>query len=290
MSSFHPRPHAGLLWAVMIPLIFGSAATSHAVDAPLAVVQGEPVTQKDVSDAAAGSYQDTILNHLILERLVDAAAKKAGVSVTPAEVDSALKSWKDDRFNGDENAYEAALMQDGMSPTLYSDVLRVQMLAQRVVTATTHLDDDDYDQVLVQRLAIHTRKDAEQVFAWLTAGWDILDIQRKNHVNVELLTATWFSRWDNRIPPEALAPLFKLKPTEFMRPVPQPDGPGYEILILQQHRSGAAVPPSDRQVAAVSLLPGKIRASLQEWWVALQKQVAEARAAGAAGATGAPAH
>jgi len=271
----------------MIPLIFGHAPASYAADAPLAVVQGEAITQKDVSDAAAGAYRDTLLNHLILERLVEAAAKKAGVSVAPAEVEAALKSWKDDRFNGDENAYESALMQDGMSPTLYADVIRVQMLAQRVVTATTHLDDSDYDQVLVQRLAIHTREDAERVFAWLTAGWDILDIQRKNHVNVEFLTADWFSRWDSRIPANALAPLFKLKPTEFMRPIPQPGGPGYEILIMQQHRSGAAVTAADRQVAAVSLLPGKIRASLQEWWVALQKQVAEARAAGGAGA---PAH
>ncbi|MDQ2732251.1 MAG: SurA N-terminal domain-containing protein, partial [Armatimonadota bacterium] len=88
-------------------------------DAPLATVNGQAITGKDVDAVTDHIFRSAALKHLVMRTLIDQEAKKAGAAVTDADVDAALNQWKATAFGGDEARYTASLDQEGLTPLLY---------------------------------------------------------------------------------------------------------------------------------------------------------------------------
>lgn len=263
------------------PRSASAAATASTDDAPAATVNGQVITGKDVEAAVDHIFREAALKHLVMKTLIDQEAKKAGVSVTDTDVDTALNEWKLAAFGGDDAHYAASLDEEGLTPKLYREVLRENILAQKIAAATTRLEDADFDQLDVVPILAHTREQAQQVYESLVAtqrgqpGMPLDQLMAQGHFTVQWRKQTSVLRFDSRLDPGFMDGLFTLPIGSFAPPTASADGQGFEVLKIVGHRSGAKFATTDRVIWADTLLREKTRRHLQEWWVAMEKQVAQ---------------
>jgi hypothetical protein len=122
----------------------------------VAVVGGRSVSRADLAAAlaqsrrayaaggrafpAAGTPAFDHLRALALGVLVDRArlevvAAKHGITITPAQVDTALRRYVQESFGGDEKRFRESLRREGMTEAGIRAALRTQLLAAAVTNA-----------------------------------------------------------------------------------------------------------------------------------------------------------
>lgn len=157
----------------------------------VATVNGEKITQSQLYQQLVAGYGAETLDNMILSRLVNQEAARAGVQVTDAEFEAELAKVKAS-FGGDM-AYEQTLRQYfGMNDAQFRDYLRMQMTATRVLekqltpddaTLKQHFDEQQSSaetrQIMARHILVATEEEARDIKAQLDAGADFAALAKE---------------------------------------------------------------------------------------------------------------
>jgi parvulin-like peptidyl-prolyl isomerase len=89
--------------------------------------------------------RNAIVRSLVQQAEFEIAAEELGISVTDEEVDKRLEEFKQ-QFGGDEDAYQAALEEQGLTEEAALQLLRDRTLSEKVfeeITSTVEVTDED---------------------------------------------------------------------------------------------------------------------------------------------------
>ena len=260
-------------------LIGACSPASRAQDAPLATVGAQAITQKDVNALIDQYYREAALKALIRKTLIDQQAAKAGVSLSDDDLTAGFQHWKKTTYGDDDAAFQLALGREGLTPALYLEAFREGVIARKIVAKTTILDDSDFDKVTLSAFIFKTPAEAKLAFETLRSHQAL---GRAFPEPPEMLPPIIVQRYDNRFSEAGQAALFTNRAGTYFPPIPWADPPGYLAATIAERHPGVNLPTLDRQVWAPGLLQRKTEHGLQEWWVALEKQVQLDYAAAAA--------
>lgn len=125
-----------------------SAATAYLLldrrggtDPVVATVNGDAIHRSEYDKAVAAGNGGQVLDGLILERLVEAEAKKRGITVDAQQTAGLLADQKKN-FASDQE-YQAALAQAGISETDLLKRLRINELLRQMVADQTQVTDQE---------------------------------------------------------------------------------------------------------------------------------------------------
>jgi parvulin-like peptidyl-prolyl isomerase len=208
-----------LLMGISVALLAGCGGTTNASlsgdDA--AVVGSTPITKtefQDLMDRAERSYKaqkkafpkpgsteyeqlkTQALTYLVQQAEFSEEAGNMGIKVSDSDVDTRIEQLKKQFYGGSENRYEKALSQQGVTPDEARDVIRQQIISERVfkkVTSTVKISDSQvkayyathksqYGQpetrqvrhILVQKKAL-----ADSLYAQLKGGASFAELAKK---------------------------------------------------------------------------------------------------------------
>jgi len=158
-----------LLMGISVALLAGCGGTTTASlsgdDA--AVVGSTPITKtefQDLMDRAERSYKaqkkpfpkpgsaeyeqlkTQALTYLVQQAEFSEEAGNMGIKVSDSDVDKRIEQLKKQFYGGSENRYEKALSQQGVTPDEARDVIRQQIISERVfkkVTSTVKISDGE---------------------------------------------------------------------------------------------------------------------------------------------------
>ncbi|MCX2968103.1 MULTISPECIES: SurA N-terminal domain-containing protein [Streptomyces] len=117
----------------------GAAAVVDGEQIAVSAVQARAEAVRDAQRAdpeaeqliqSTGPLQRYMLNYLLVERVVEEAARDAGVSVSRRDVQE-YRAAEEERFRGAEMLEAVMLRERAVAPEQIDDALRVEMLAQR---------------------------------------------------------------------------------------------------------------------------------------------------------------
>lgn len=110
-------------------------------DPVIATVNGEKIHRSEYDKAVAQQNGEEVLDGLVLERLVSSEARKRNVTVSQDETDKLLNEQKQ-QF-GNEQAFQAALAQAGLSEDDLVKRLRLSEMLRRMVADKIEVSDQE---------------------------------------------------------------------------------------------------------------------------------------------------
>ena len=156
----------------------------------VASVNGEVITQLDLYNQLIGQDGASILDELIQERLVDQAARQAGVVVTEAEIDQAVAEIRG-QF-GSEEQFLAALRSYSITVEQLRRDQAFSLKVTRLLTPSIPVDDTvlaafftanstQFDQrtVHARHILLSTEQEAQAVKEQLAAGADFAALAKE---------------------------------------------------------------------------------------------------------------
>jgi parvulin-like peptidyl-prolyl isomerase len=159
----------------------------------VASVNGQPITKLDLYNRMAAASGARTVDALIQDLLIKQAAEKAGVVVTPAEVDRAVDRVRQ-HFASDQ-AFEQALAQNQLTleqlRTQQSQQIQVTKLLQPEISVDdatvirffeANRNRFDTREVHARHILLSTEQEARQVKAQLDGGADFQTLAREKSV------------------------------------------------------------------------------------------------------------
>lgn len=148
-----------------------------------AVVNGKPIFRWDLNRVMSSRYGQQTLENMINEQLIADEAKKAGVTVTQAEIDAKEKELV--ASLGDNVKLEDLLKYQGMTKSDFDDQIRLQFIVQKVVGKGITITDEEITNFIATngaqltatdpaklkeeaRQAIMDKKISEKVQSWFS--------------------------------------------------------------------------------------------------------------------------
>lgn len=155
--------------------------------AVVATVNGEQITRDEVHQKLMTYYGAAVVDDMILTRLVDQEAARAGVTVTDAEVEEEVEATK--AAYGGDLYFSWALSQYGLSEAQFRDMLRRDMVATAVLRQQLQPDDatlkayfdemqsaEQTRKIKVRHILVDTEEKANEIKARLDAGADFAQL------------------------------------------------------------------------------------------------------------------
>jgi foldase protein PrsA len=156
----------------------------------VATVNGEKITKADLYDRMVQEAGPKVVDDLIRERLVDQAAKSAGITVTPAEVDAEIQKIKD-RLGG-EQAFKDALQQSNLTLDQLKEYQSFRIKLVKLLSKDIPTDDAtlqkyfeenktqfDKRQVHARHILVATEAEAKEIKAQLDKGADFATLAKE---------------------------------------------------------------------------------------------------------------
>jgi foldase protein PrsA len=156
----------------------------------VATVNGEKITEAQVSALLIRQYGSELVSRLIDQKLVDQEAKKKGITVTPAEVDAELKKIKA-QFPS-EDQFNSALEQAGITLADLQDDQRMRIQLARLLAPEIKTDDEtlkkyfndniaqfDKREVHSRHILVATEDEAKAIKAQLDGGADFATLAKE---------------------------------------------------------------------------------------------------------------
>ncbi len=233
----------GIVLACLVVLLAGCG------DKPVAFVNGEKITQKELMDQLETLGGHQVLHEMIVRRLLEDEAKNLGLVPTDQEIDAAMGDWR--KQFPDEATFIAYLARRNMTPETLRERIRFEMLQRKLAEKDVKYTEDDlrkffrsrkdlYDKperVLIQEIMTFKQEEAQKVYELVTTpGTDFDGIARQYNMNPET-QATAGKRpllAKNQLFPLALRkPAFTLKVGTVSKPI-QANGHWYVIRVLDR--------------------------------------------------------
>ena len=152
-------------------------------DPVVATVNGETIRRSEYDRAVAESNGEQVLDNLVLERLVMSEAKKRNITVDDQTATRLLDEQKQ-QFNGNEQAYQAALTQAGLTEADLTKQLRLSEMLRRMVSDKVQVSDQEVDEMYRANADRYAGQTPEQAREQIKSG---LQRQKENSAIGELL-------------------------------------------------------------------------------------------------------
>lgn len=174
----------------------------------VAIVNGQKITKQELYNLLTETYGEDALDVLIRRTLIYQTAKKEGVSVSGAEVESKLKKVVNTEIEGlmrtyrikDKADLEKELVKAGGSLAQLEEKLtkkmkkqaEVELLAEKAMEKTITITEEDlqktYDQVYGEKIeasqiVFKTRRDAEDALKKLRSGADFATMAKNDSID-----------------------------------------------------------------------------------------------------------
>lgn len=187
---------ATVLLAALAALIVGGAGgfalgarSSRPALQSVASVNGASITKAQLYDRMVKDYGAGVLDQLITEKLIDLELKKAGGTVTDADVNAEIAKLKT-RFGGDTGLNQA-LQSNGMTMDQLKDNVLMQLKLEKILGKDVKTDDatlqkyfqdhtSDFDKrkVHARHILVATEAEAKAIKAQLDKGGDFAAIAK----------------------------------------------------------------------------------------------------------------
>ena len=277
--SIRPYPSPAPIAATPIPTSAPSATPE-----PLAAeVNGEAITlaefQREVTRyeqamsqtgtdlATLGDYRKTVLQSMIEERVAAQAAQKAGLTVSPDQLNLALQLAIQGR--GGPAGLDAWLTQVGYTREEFVTELQRQILVQEMTDKVAAQVPEATEQVHARYILVADASQAEQLLNLLHGGADFASLAYSYSIDVSSRAGGgdlgWFPRGYLTLP-EVEAAAFSMNPNEISSVIQTKWG--YAIVQTLEHSSSYPLSPGalqaersaavrtwmDQQVSAANLV------------------------------------
>lgn len=134
----------GLLVIVMLGATTVSLALRDPDDQVVATVNGEKIRRGEYDRATARSAGQQVLDTLVLERLIDAEARKRNIVVDANRTEQLFAAQRA-RFESDEE-FQAALEQSGLTEADLRQQLRLREILRQMVADQTAVTDQEISE------------------------------------------------------------------------------------------------------------------------------------------------
>ena len=118
-----------------------TAKTGGKLPGVVAIVNGEKITDAQLTEKVVDWQAPLVLDELITFAIVNQEAKKAGVVITPAQVDAKFEEMK--KKSPGQDFAVMLRWKHGLTPGHASDFLKMQLQAEAVVKKTTKITPAD---------------------------------------------------------------------------------------------------------------------------------------------------
>ncbi len=254
-------------------------------DTPVAVVNGQPITEEALRRALLAQEGPRVLVEMIDEIIIRQAAEEARVTAAPEMVK--LREENALAYSGGEAGLQAALQSAGLTPERFRERLRLGVLLDGVVLKQMKIADAEVEayyrqhaerfaygpQVRARMIMTTTRENAEALKAALDAGGDFAGLAKE--LSADPATAPqggdmgWFEREDYAQEISDVA--FSLQPGQTSEVFAGPDG--FYIVRVEDTRPAGRKPLAEVREEILSALKfERLPEERQRWLVERRRQ------------------
>ncbi len=156
----------------------------------VALVNGDPITEKELFDAMFAQGGGEILDQLITRQLIVQEVNRLGVAVSEEDVDQEMEDIIEENFMGSEEDFLMVLEQYGIDLEAFRDDIRLNLQAYNIAMEQIDLTEEDgrnyfedhrhlYDhpeEVEARHILVETEAEALEVVGLLEEGRDFADL------------------------------------------------------------------------------------------------------------------
>ncbi|MBE3589275.1 MAG: peptidylprolyl isomerase [Firmicutes bacterium] len=214
----------------------------------VATVNGEAITKDELYQRMLQQGGAQVLDRMITEKLIDQAAKKAGVTVSSADVDKEIARIRA-QFGSDAE-FQQALAMNGMTEDDLRSSARLNLEIRGVLAPTIQVSDADlqaffqanherYDQpeeIRARHILVDSQEKAAELRAQLDKGASFADLAKQYSLDPSTKDQGgelgWFSRGKMTAAFEDAA--FALQPGQVSDPVQTEYG--WHLILLEERK------------------------------------------------------
>ena len=156
----------------------------------VAIVNGEPISEKELFEAMYIQGGREILEQLVTRKLILDEAENLDISVSEAELEEEIEAVVEENFQGSEEQLTMALEQYGLSLEAFREDARLNLLARKIIEEQTDFSEEEardffednrylFDQpeeVEARHILLESEKEAEEVAELLEQGGDFVEL------------------------------------------------------------------------------------------------------------------
>ncbi|NIM05933.1 MAG: hypothetical protein GTO55_06575, partial [Armatimonadetes bacterium] len=182
------------VWFILSVLIGGVvllsaacwAGSTSVISDPVATVNGEPISRSRLTERLLSYHGIYVLENLIAEVLLEAEAKKRGVTISEKEVTEAVDTRKKALGIQSEASFQSWLLQHEYTEKRVRDEARIALLLEKVFAQEANVTDAEVEayynrnkasftvpaSAMIWRLSARTEEIAQKALELLRAGSD----------------------------------------------------------------------------------------------------------------------
>jgi foldase protein PrsA len=231
----------------------------------VATVNGQAITREEVVQRLLSYYGKSSLEAMINRMVVTQEAKRLGITVSDAELDTRIGLVKNQL--GGAEGYSHWLAQSGLSEAQHREQVRATMLSEKIIAKTDPIKDADLETVLVRIILLPNETEARSVQTILKNGGDFIQLARERSID-----RTTGDQGGQMPPfmrnefPDLWKAVSGLKPGQTTGPVKLPDS--YAILKMEQRITASQQTEQEKERSRARLTSLK----LTEWLDELRKR------------------
>jgi peptidyl-prolyl cis-trans isomerase C len=242
-----------------------SAVVAAPAGAVVATVNGEPITQEALVQRLLSYHGKATLEVMINRALVSQEAKRLGVSVTDAEVDTRMSLIKNQL--GGAEAYSHWLNESRITEAQHRENARATLLMEKIVNKTDPIKDADLELARVRIILLANEADAKNVEGVLKNGGDFIQLARERSVDRQTGDQGGLLPPLSRIEfPDLWRAIADVKPGGTTAPVKLADG--FAILKLEQRLPASQQDDKEKERNRARMLSARI----DQWLDAARKK------------------
>lgn len=252
----------------------------------VATVNGQNISKEDMYQAMYGRVGSATLDQLVVRLLVQQEAKKAGVSVSDAELQAEIQKMIDEQY-GSEDMFNATLQYYGMTREAFEEEWRTYLTAEKILKPTLSVSDEDIqayfeahheelnqkESVTLRQIVTASKDEAGTVLQELRSGADFADLARRKSIDAASRDngGDLGKIYRGVLPSEVESVVFGLKVGEFSEPVQVESG--FAIFNVTEKTQAREVTLDEvKDKVRELVLEEKIQAALPDWLSQLRNQ------------------
>lgn len=264
----------------------GAFALAERLNGVVATVNGQNISRDDLYRAMYGRVGPATLDQVVVKVLVEQEAKKAGVSVSDADLKAEIQKIIDEQY-GSEAMFEATLEYYGMTREGFEEEWRTYLTAKKILRPTVSASDEEIqayfeahreelnqrESVALRQIVTASNDEARAILQELRSGADFADLARQKSTDVASRDngGDLGKVYRGDLPPDIESVIFGLEVGEFSEPV-EVEG-GFAIFNVTEKTEAREVTLDEVKDKVEELvLDEKIQSALPDWISQLRNQ------------------
>lgn len=155
-----------------------------------ATVNGEQITKEQLHEAMLAQGGREILDQLISKVLVAKEAQNRGITVSEEEIDEQLNTIIEENFAGQEESFNQAIEQYGLTIDSVREDIRIQLLMEKIASVDLEPTEEELEtyftenrqsfdipeEVEARHILVDTREKADEILVLLNEGGDFAEL------------------------------------------------------------------------------------------------------------------